>query len=87
MSKDLPEELSEHVSVVTADKPPELPHCADVDFESAFPDGFSVRIRARLPWKPSGNPTTVPLLSDEDAIVSPAMNPLRRTLCKPDRAG
>ena len=87
MPQELPEKLSEHVSVVRVDEPSVLPHCEDVHFEADFPNGCSVHIRARLPRKPSGTPTTVPLLSDEHAIVSRAMDLLLRTLRELEPAG
>ena len=87
MSQELPEKLSDHVSVVRVDTPPEPPYCAEVNFEANFPDGCSVRIRTRLPQKPAGAPSTEPLLSDEHAIVSRAMNLLLRTLRELEPAG
>ena len=87
MPQEIPEKLSEHVSVVKVDTPPKPPYCVDVDFEADFPDGCSVRIRARLPRKPAGAPPTDPLLSDEHAIVSRAMNLLLRTLRELEPAG
>ena len=87
MPQEFPEKLSEHVSVVRVDEPPVLPHCADVNFEADFPDGCSVRICARLPLKPLGAPPTVPLLSNEHAIVTQALNLLLRTLRELDPVG
>ena len=79
MLQEIPEELSEHVSVVRVDKPSEPPYSATVEFEADFQDGTSVRISASMPLKPIGAATAVPLLSDEQTIVSRAMNTVLRT--------
>ena len=87
MPQEIPEKLSENVSVVRVNKPPEPPYSATVDFEAEFQDGASVRISASVPLKPPGAPTTVPLLSDEHTIVSRAMNTVLRTLRELEPAG
>lgn len=87
MPQELPERLSDHVRVVRVADSQDHPLCADVDFEADFPDGCSVRVRARVPLKPPGAPATVPLLSDEHRIVTEAMNLLLRTLRELDPAG
>ena len=87
MPQELPEKISEHVSVVRIDEPSVLPHCADVHFEADFPDGCSVRIRARVPLKPPGATAEVPMLSSDHAIVTQALNLLLRTLREVDPAG
>ena len=87
MPQELPEQLSDHVRVVRVADSQDQPLCADVDFEADFPDGCSVRVHARVPLKPPGAPTTVPLLSDEHRIVTEAMNLLLRTLRELEPAG
>ena len=87
MPQELPEKLSEHVSVVRVDEPLVLPHCADVDFKADFPDGCSVRIHARVLMKPPGAAADVPMLGSDHAIVTQALNLLLKTLRELDPTG
>ena len=79
MPQDLPEQISEHVSVVQVGRPPPLPHCADISLQPDFGDRHVVHVRACLPLKHVGAQTTVLLLGDENAIAPQAMNFLLRS--------
>ena len=79
MPQHLPEQLSDHVSVVRGDEHLELPHSVNVGFEAEFSDACSVSIRTRVPLESPGVVAAdVSPFSSNNAAVSQSLKLLLR---------